>query len=318
MIPVVVVTGFLGCGKTSFLRHLLPLCRDANLRPALVINEVGDVDVDGELLSDIHAEQVRLVGGCVCCTLQAQLSETIYDILERNAGDIVIIECSGLSNPMDVVSALSAPAMLREIAVSHIVCLVDSRKVEKLATVAQLAAGQISAADVLVLNKADTIDGQTRASVESFARNINPHAATHWAQFGDIGRDALLGLLTDSAPIQCACGCGHDHHHHAPHTEHRELPASFCTVAVELPASIDRPTLEGLLNSLPEEVIRAKGFANLTDTGWHAIQKAYDYVQLTPMSGPAPSVGPILVCIGQHLNAQEIRYLVGELLEVGE
>ncbi len=313
MIPVLVVTGFLGCGKTSFLRHLLPLCREANLRPALVINEVGDVDVDGELLSDIHAEQVRLVGGCVCCTLQAQLSDTIYDILERKAGDIIIIECSGLSNPMDVVSALSAPAMLSEIAVSHIVCLVDSRRVEKLATVAILAAGQISAADVLVLNKADTVDDQTRASVESFANNLNPHATTYWASYGDIGREALLGLLTDSAPVRCACGCGHGHHDHASH-DHRELPASFCTLAVELPASIDRESLEALLNSLPESVIRAKGFAKLTDTGWHAIQKTYDYIQLTPMNDPAPSVGPILICIGQHLNAQEIRDLVGESL----
>ena len=71
-IPVIIVTGFLGCGKTSFLRHLLPRCGVAGLRPALIINEVGDVDVDGELLADLQAEQARLVGGCVCCTLQSQ------------------------------------------------------------------------------------------------------------------------------------------------------------------------------------------------------------------------------------------------------
>lgn len=317
-IPVVIITGFLGCGKTSFLRNLLPLCGEAKVRPALIINEVGTVDVDGECLADLHAEQVRLVGGCICCTLQSQLTGTVYDVLEREACDLIIIECSGLSNPMDVVAALSAPALLRQVAVSHIVCLMDSTRIAKVLKVAELARTQVSSADILILNKADKLTDDGRPAVEAELTGLWEQAETHWASYGDIGRENLMRILDEHAPAHCACGCGHDHDHHHDHGigngHSHSLPASFCTVAVPLPDAVGRPEIESVLGALPENVIRAKGFANVESEGWKVLHRVYDSTDIMTLSGPAPSIGAVLVCIGQHISYDEIMSAVSRCL----
>jgi G3E family GTPase len=307
------VSGFLGCGKTTFLRHLIPLCRETGQRPALIVNEVGDVDVDGELLSDLNAEQVRLVGGCVCCTLQSQLSETIWDVLERKAYDLIIIECSGLSNPLDVIGVLAAPALIGKIAVSHVVCLLNSAKCDKLLKAAEVALRQVESADILILNKSDLLEDDSRAAVEAAVLPLAPKAARHWATYGDIGRDALLDILKTPAVTHshCTCGCGHAHNH--DHDHHHELPASFCTVAVPLPPEVEALALEKLLGGLPENVIRAKGFANVRDRGWQVIQKSYDSVYLAPIAA-APTVGAVLICIGQQLEAEAILGMAAEVV----
>ncbi len=304
--PVLIITVFLGCGKTSFLRRLLRQCGAVELRPALVINEVGDVDVDGELLADLHAEQARLVGGCVCCTLQAQLSDTIYDLLERDAGDLILIECSGLSNPLDVLGVLTAPAMLREVAVSHIVCLLDAVRAPAMLKVAEVAKQQVAAADIILLNKQDRLDPAKRPEVEALVRALNPHAALHWTTYGDLGDAALRGLLTDPAPVRASCACGHaqhDHHHH-------ELPASFCTTALPLPPTMARAELEALLHALPANVLRAKGFAYVAGEGWHMLHRVFDAVDVIPFTDAVPASGPLLVCIGQQLDVEALRTLV--------
>ena len=310
-VPVIVVAGFLGCGKTSFLRHLLPLCGEVGLRPALIINEVGDVDVDGELLADLHAEQARLVGGCVCCTLQAQLSGTIDDLLERRMGDVIIIECSGLSNPLDVVGVLAAPAMLDRLAVSHIICLVDAGRAEKMLAVAELAKAQVANADIVILNKADRVTEDKQDAVSAMIDELNPHAVKYWATYGDIGINHLRALLTDPAPVRPSCNCGHAHHEHGHH--HHELPASFCTVALSLPEVVKRQSLEMLLDSLPENVIRAKGFAHIDGEGWQVLHHVFDVNDIFPHSGSVPSKGSLLICIGQHLDPAVLTELVKQL-----
>ena len=310
-VPVIIITGFLGSGKTSLLRRLLPLCGEAGVRPALVINEVGKVDVDGELLADLHAEQVRLVGGCVCCTLQAQLTETIHDVLARQMGDLVLIECSGLSNPLDVLGALSVPALLREVAVSHIVCLLDAPRADKVLQVAEVAKAQIAAADLIVLNKADLLPEDGRHAVEALTSRLAPRAELAWTSFGDLGRERLLQLLTDPAPVRPAVPPGH-HHDHGEHAH--SLPASFCTAAFALPTGVSSAAMARLLAALPDSVIRAKGFAHLAGEGWHVLHRVYDTVDIIPLPGDPPRAGALLVCIGQHLQPKGLAALIEEML----
>ncbi|MHB0997875.1 MAG: CobW family GTP-binding protein [Armatimonadota bacterium] len=318
-IPVIVITGFLGCGKTSFLRRMLPLCGEANVRPALIINEVGDVDVDGELLADLHAEQVRLVGGCVCCTLQSQLKETIYNVIEQKSGDVIIIECSGLSDPLDVLNALSAPALLPEIGVSHIICLLDAGRVLKILNAVELAKSQVSTANIVIMNKADLLDSERWDSIESVVSELSPKSDKYRTNYGDIGKDQFMRILTDPAPTACECGtcCDHEHEHDHDngHQHHHSLPASFCTTAMVLPDMVSRNDLESFLASIPENVIRAKGFAHIKDEGWTVIQKVYGTANITPLGGPAPKSGAILVCIGQHISPDELHDLCVQKLQ---
>jgi G3E family GTPase len=305
LIPVLITTGFLGCGKTSFLRHLLPLCGPAARRPLLIINEVGDTDVDGTLLADLHAEQARLVGGCVCCTLQSQLAQTLLDALERRAHDLIIIECSGLSNPLDVIGVLSMPALLTRVAVSHVLCVLDAARAAKVLAVAELAKIQVSTADIVILNKIDHLPDAGRPAVEALCATLAPHATRYWATYGALDDAVLFALLTDPAPAHTPCACGDAHQHaHAHHTH--SLPASFCTFALPLPNRVTLAALERLLRRLPENIVRIKGFAHLGESGWHVLHRAFDCVDIAPLTGTIPSTGPLLVCIGQHLEPAAI------------
>ena len=312
-IPVIIVTGFLGSGKTSLLRHLLPQCRAAGVRPALIVNEVGNSDVDGELLAGLHAEQVKLVGGCICCTLQTQLADTLDDVLARNAGDLIIIECSGLSNPVDVLTALSLPFLLPRVAVSHVVCLLDAPRAEKVLQVAELAKAQLAAADLVVLNKEDRLPPADRAAVAALVADHAPHAAQAWASFGALERALLLQLLTDPAPVRPSPTPPSPHHHHGAHAH--ALPASFCTAAFALPEALERGAITQLLHALPAHVIRAKGFAHLAGEGWHAMHRVFDTVDIMPIETP-PRSGGLLVCIGQHMQPQALAALIAETLGV--
>jgi len=308
-IRVIIVTGFLGGGKTSFLRHLLPVCGEVGLRPALIINEVGAVDVDGELLADLHLEQVKLVGGCVCCTLQAQLKETLFDVVEQQRGDCIIIECSGLSNPVDVLNVLTIPALISRVVVSHLVCLVDATRMEKIVHTIELAKTQIATADLVLVNKADQVDAGRRAALQRVATGLAPQAAVQWTTYGNPGADLLRQLLTDPAPVKtweqaAAATPRHDH----PHTH--SLPASFCTLALPLPARLSRAQLQQLLQALPANVIRAKGFARLDDGAWQVLHRVYDAIDIAPYAAEMPSCGAVLVCIGQHLEAAAIQRII--------
>lgn len=304
-IPVIIITGFLGCGKTTLLRRLLPLCGEAGVRPALIINEVGDADIDGELLADLYAEQVRLVGGCVCCTLQSRLTESVAEIVARGGYDLILLECSGLSNPLDVLTALSAPTLLTAVGVSHVVCVVDAARAAAMLQVAELAKSQAAAADLLVMNKRDKLAPEKAEDALALIRAHTPHADVHWTTYGDLDAGLCRRMLADPAPTHTACACGHDHHDHA----HHALPASFYTVALPLPELPDRAGAERLLRALPAAVIRAKGFVHLADGGWHVLHRVFDAADVIPYDA-VPSTGALLVCIGQHLDAEAIRATV--------
>lgn len=331
-IPVIIVTGFLGCGKTSFLRHLLPMCGEAGLRPALIINEVGDVDVDGELLADLHMEQVKLVGGCVCCTLQSQLKETVFEVLEQERGDCLIIECSGLSNPVDVLHVLTIPALLSRVVVSQLICLVDATRIGSILRAVDLTKMQIATANLVLLNKSDQVAIGMHEEVQRVIDALAPHAETCWTTYGDPGGERLCSILTDPTPVRTwekANGTptphshnhrpnhdadahhdhGHAHGHSHAHTH--ALPASFCTMAFPLPSDATQGAVSQCLQHLPANVIRAKGFAWVDDV-WHVLHKVYDTVDITPYSGGTPSCGAVLVCIGQHLEEDAIRQVITE------
>lgn len=311
-IPVIILSGFLGTGKTSLLRHLLPLCGEIGLRPALVINEVGEVDVDGQLLADLHAEQTRLVGGCVCCTLQSQLATTMDTLVENNAGDIILIECSGMSNPLDVVSVLSMPGLISKIAVSRVVCMVDMRRAGKVLPNVELARVQATMASTLLMNKIDLLDENEILTLADYLHNLNPAAEIHRSLKGNPGREVMLNWLTTPVPIKEVGHCNGENCEHAHHSH--ALPASFCTVALPLPTPLPREVVENILQALPASVIRVKGFALIADEGWQVLHRVYDSIDIYPYRNNPPSTGAILICIGQQLVAAEIEAALNDCL----
>ena len=191
--PVVVVTGFLGSGKTTLVNQLLKKERDS----LVIVNEFGDVAVDHALVEGVKEEAIPLPNGCLCCHVRGDLEEALMGAaMRRRRGEIagfdrVIVETSGLADPGPVAQTLySDHALARDYKLGPIVAVVDAADPDARNASADIARGQIAAADVVVLSKIDRAHDFSR--VESEVRALNPAVACVPARFGAVDSKVLL------------------------------------------------------------------------------------------------------------------------------
>jgi len=242
-IPATVITGFLGSGKTTLIRHLL---ENANgRRYALIVNEFGDVGVDADLLSDCGeiacapGDIVELANGCICCTVADDFLPTMTALLERpDPPEHILIETSGLALPKPLVKAFTWPSVRTLASVDAVIALVDCAAVaegrfapDHAALEAQrsndenldhetpleeLFEEQLGSADLIVLTKTDLVDAKTLARVEAdVQRKIRPNARIIRACNGQAAPSALLGL-----GIAAEDDLASRPSHHEDHNEH--------------------------------------------------------------------------------------------------
>jgi cobalamin biosynthesis protein CobW len=291
-IPATVITGFLGAGKTTMIRNLLENAEGRKI--ALIINEFGDLGVDGEVLKGCGIETcgeddiVELNNGCICCTVADDFIPTMTKLLEReNRPDHIVIETSGLALPQPLVAAFNWPGIKTSVTVDGVVTVVDAAAVSegrfaddhgKLeaqraadealdheSPLEELFEDQIRAADMVVLNKADLIDAArldaVRASVAGqTGRELKIIHATH----GRLPADVLLGL--DSATEdQIALRKSHHEMEHEAGEEHDHDHDEFESFVAETGAIADPA---GFVAGLKEiiarhDVLRLKGFCDV-------------------------------------------------------
>ena len=185
--PVVVVTGFLGSGKTTLVNRLIRKEADS----LVIVNEFGEVPVDHHLLESSEERTVALPNGCLCCRLRGDLEETLVGAaMRRRRGEIagfdrVIVETSGLADPGPVAQTLFADQALgRDFKLGPIVTVVDAADRENRRSSLEIANAQIAAADVIVLSKADRVSDFSAVTAE--VRALNPEAPCVPGRFGDI------------------------------------------------------------------------------------------------------------------------------------
>lgn len=221
-IPTTIITGFLGAGKTTLIRNIL---QNANgKRIALIINEFGDLGVDGDVLKGCGIETcteddiVELTNGCICCTVADDFVPTILQLLDReNRPDHIVIETSGLALPQPLVSAFNWPEIREQVTVDGVVTVVDSRAVadgqfaadvdkvnaqreaddalDHESPLEELFQDQITCADMIVLNKADLLDESTLTRVKTEIEDkINREVKVIHASHGSVPVEVLLGM----------------------------------------------------------------------------------------------------------------------------
>ncbi len=194
--PVTVLTGFLGAGKTSAVNAVL---RGAHGRRfAVIVNEFGEVGIDGALIDSGAEEMIELANGCLCCTVRGDLLRTLHGLVPRlGTIDAVLIELSGLADPAPVVqSFLMDDALRPHFRLDGIVTLVDAVNVEvQLATQAE-AQDQIAFADLIVLNKADLVASGDVPPLTDRLRAVNPFAQVIATERGTVDTQDLFGRNT--------------------------------------------------------------------------------------------------------------------------
>jgi G3E family GTPase len=161
-VPVMVLTGFLGAGKTTLLNRIL-LCGHG-LRVAVLVNDFGDINIDGDLVAGVRAGVISLANGCVCCSIRDDLIETVMAALDLpEQPEYIVLEASGVAEPTGIATTLMLPDFRSRIRLDSITCVLDAEQVFEVPELMELKIWQAAFADLLVLNKVDLVD---RAQVD--------------------------------------------------------------------------------------------------------------------------------------------------------
>src|ERR1700693_3227809 len=197
-VPVVLVAGFLGSGKTTVVNHLL--AHAEGRRIAAVVNDFGAINIDAELLAGASGGVVSLANGCICCSLEGDLLRTIAAILRRSPRpEGIVIEASGVADPSDIVRNLMDPVIWRETPLETVLCVVDATTPLDMLDDALLRS-QMRAADVVALSKVDLADAADQARVREAVRAMRPAAVLVDALHGEIPAALLFASEVDRAP----------------------------------------------------------------------------------------------------------------------
>lgn len=193
-IPVTVVTGFLGSGKTTLVNRILSETHGRKI--AVIVNEFGEVSVDGQLIvQDEQEELVEFNNGCLCCTVRGDLIETLARLKERANLDAILIETTGLADPAPVASTFFVADEIRsDTRLDSFVTLADAVNLEQNLEQSHEALEQIAFADIILINKKDLVSAEQMAEIERRIRTLNPMAKIHHTEQGKIDLDLVFGV----------------------------------------------------------------------------------------------------------------------------
>jgi G3E family GTPase len=244
-VPILLVTGFLGAGKTTVVNHLL--AHAEGRRIAAVVNDFGAINIDAELIAGASDGVVSLSNGCICCSLEGDLLRTLATLLRRDPRpEFIVIETSGIADPADIVRNLMDPLIWQEAPLETVLCVVDATTdAEKLNDA--LLRSQLRAADVVALSKVDLVDAAARARLCDVIRAQRPAAVVVDALHGEVPTALLFPADVDRMP--------------PPREVAPRRPAidRFETLSWTSDRPVSLPRLQQAIGRLAPKLARAKG-----------------------------------------------------------
>ncbi|WP_315835276.1 GTP-binding protein [Bradyrhizobium prioriisuperbiae] len=245
-VPILLVTGFLGAGKTTVVNHLL--AHAEGRRIAAVVNDFGAINIDAELIAGASDGVVSLGNGCICCTLEGDLLRTLAALLRRDPRpEFIVIETSGIADPADIVRNLMDPMIWQEAPLDTVLCVVDATTPAPTLNDDALLRSQLRAADVVALSKVDLVDAATHAQLREAVRAQRPTAVVVDALQGEVSSVLVFPLDAErmSAP--------------RPVEPRRPVVDRFETLSWTSQRPVSLPRLQQAISRLAPKLARAKG-----------------------------------------------------------
>ena len=344
-LPVTVVTGFLGAGKTTLVRNLLK--NNQGRRIAVIVNEFGEVGIDGDVLRDcqvcdedgIEVEENRennsasnileLANGCLCCTVQEEFLPTMQALIERRDElDCVVIETSGLALPKPLVQAFRWPEIRTSATVDGVVTVVDCEalaggdlvgdldaleaqrqaddSLDHETPIEELFEDQLGCADMVLLTKVDRVDEAALAKVKGWLSKELPDGVKVLpCQRGEVSPDVLLGF---NAAVEEDLENRHSHHDHEEEHEHDD---DIVSIPLTLDRSFEPKALVERLTQMvgEQEIYRVKGFVSVPDKAMrlvlNGVGNRFDYFYDRPWRAEELRQTKLVV-IGHELKEEKI------------
>ena len=258
--PVTVLTGFLGAGKTTLVNRIL--AEEHGLRIAVLVNDFGEIDIDSELIVGVESGTVSLANGCVCCEVRDDLIGAIDSVLRSDHDlDAIMLEASGVAEPMGIARTFTSPAYQGRIRLDGIVAVVDAEQLPAQAkdpATRDLVFAQIGFSDMVILNKIDLADRERVDEVREFVVSRLPSVRIIETVRAAVPYEVLIGSGSfdpDGPPLVD----GHDHHH----------DLDFVSWVYRRDGAFDSAALESAITRLPRSVYRIKGFLHGVDQPDH-------------------------------------------------
>jgi cobalamin biosynthesis protein CobW len=271
-VPALIVSGFLGAGKTTLVRYLLEDARREGVRVAVVSNEFGELGIDQALLGETAEGYVELEGGCVCCRLSDELVETLQTLWERVRPERVIVETSGVALPHDVQLNFWREPVSQWAGDDVAVVVVNAEQVAAGREIEGTFEDQVSSADLLLLNKLDLVADDTRRSIEGLLAELAPATPVLHGVRGEV--DPAVLFAPDAAALERRRRARVERPHSHEHFETVELSVEEGVASDELLRRLDA-----------ERALRIKGFV-ATREGLRLVQGVGPRIELSEAGAP--------------------------------
>ena len=342
MTKVDVISGFLGAGKTTFIKELINKVFVGE-KLVLIENEFGEIGIDGGFLKDAGIEIAEMNSGCICCTLVGDFSKALQKVLEEYHPDRVIIEPSGVGKLSDIVKAIEDVKRDADIEISGRITVVDGKKAKMyLKNFGEFFQDQVAHASTIVISRTQSMSPEKIEECVHMLREENKEAAIISTPWEELGKDAIIRALEHGAQIEDLLEehhhhehdhdhcCGHDHHHDHEHDHchdhhhdhehdhccghdhhHHHADEVFTSWGRETAHRYTEEELDFLLKALSETegygtILRSKGIIGMADGSW----KQFDLVpeEYEVREGQPDYTGRICV-IGTDLKEEELEKL---------
>lgn len=334
MTKIDIISGFLGAGKTTWIKKLISQVYQGE-QIVLIENEFGEIGIDGGFLKDAGIEIKEMNSGCICCSLVGDFGTALQEVIKNYHPDRIIIEPSGVGKLSDVISAVKKIADSEELVLNCLATVADAGKCKMyMKNFGEFYNNQIQNAKTIILSRTANIKEEKLKACVALLREQNPEAAIITTPWEQLGKEQVVAAMEESDHFleemlaeeahhhhdhgeTCTCGChGHEHHHHHGEEchdhEHHHADDVFSNWGIETPATYSKEKLEEILQILSESeeygiILRAKGILP-SNNG-----KDWFYFDLVPeefeiRNGNPDYTGRICV-IGSNLKKDKIEEL---------
>lgn len=323
-VPVTLLTGYLGAGKTTLVNHIVATTSGA--RYAVIVNELAEIGIDADLIVRQDQDVVELSNGCICCSVRHELAPALVRLARTGAYDAILIETTGMASSRPIMASLASDHEVRAVArLNSVIAVVDARTLEQRLDDSLEAREQIRFADRILLNKIDLVDQETQLTASARLRALNPIAAIHPTHRSNIAADMVMAqqageldtLDGAEAAHDHACGPDCEHEHGHPHPQgggdtHQPDGISSVSLTMDRPLDAMKLThwLDRLLLESGPDILRAKGILDVQDEPRRIVVQVVagllDGEARAPWDADAPRVSR-LIFIGRRLNAAALK-----------